>query len=92
MLDYQDPTTWADEDLDMLVRTNALALVKSLAPDRAAVAEREIARRAEIRLNRRMDVEYGSNRYDFTVDQINEKHDASWYASRQTEEEALSEF
>lgn len=51
----------------------------------------EMARRAEIKMERRMDVEYGSNRYGFTVDDIAADHDASWYESRQTEDEWLAE-
>lgn len=51
----------------------------------------EIGRRAEIKMERRMDVEYGSNRYGFTLDDIAADHDASWYESRQTEDEWLAE-
>lgn len=52
----------------------------------------EQARRAEIRMCRRMDVEYGDNRYDFNLDNIGQPHDASWYESRQTEAEWLQEM
>jgi hypothetical protein len=51
----------------------------------------EIARRAEIKLNRGMDAQYGPNPFGFTVGDVSAKHDASWYESRQTEEQWLSE-
>jgi hypothetical protein len=58
----------------------------------ASLILREAARRAEIRMNRSMDVQYGGNRYGFTMDGIAAKHDASWYESRQTEDEFLAEM
>ena len=80
----------SDEDLD---ETRALLVgiagYGTVALDRV---DAEIARRAEIKINRHMDVEYGPNPYGFTADDISAKHDASWYESRQTEDEFLAEM
>lgn len=93
-----DPRTWDDEALDealplaatigRTVQTGPMSndLVRNA---RAIVAE--AARRAEIRINRMQAVHWGPNRYDDTEANIVQKHDASWYESRQTEEQWLGE-
>jgi hypothetical protein len=83
------PRTWTDEDLD---EAYAFTMRAGFAGGELVEAiSREIARRAEIRLNRRADVEYGSNRYGFTADEIDQAHDAPWYESRQIEAEFFAE-
>ena len=83
-----DPRTWDDEKLDSSVALVSRYifmgtpeyrsdLPKSSFGEWADKVNAEAARRAEIRINRG---EYG------------EKHDASWYESRQTEEQFLSEI
>jgi hypothetical protein len=79
-----------DEDLD---ETRALLVgIEGFGTVGLDRIDAEIARRAEIRLNRGMDAEYGSNPYGFTLDDVRAKHDASWYESRQTEDEFLTEM
>ena len=57
-----------------------------------AKVDAEVARRAEIRCARLYEIAFGDNRYGFTeADVVDGKHDASWYESRQTESEWLSE-
>lgn len=53
--------------------------------------KQEAMRRAEIRMARWTSVEYGGNPFGFTFGDIAAKHDASWYDSRQTEAQFLTE-
>lgn len=84
-----DTREWTDEDLE-----EADAFLRKAGFSGGEAAQKvanELARRAEIRLNRGMAVRYGENIYGFTEGEIAQKHDASWYEPRQTVEQWLEE-
>jgi hypothetical protein len=94
-IDLQKPETWDDETLDAALVQSDLYRWAAGTDDVLGVwANRvlnEAGRRAEIKLNRAFDAKYGPNPFGFTTDDVAAKHDASWYESRQTEEQWLSE-
>lgn len=86
MITKQTAQTFRQMDDEAL--NDAWSLVQALGlPTTGNRLYAEMSRRAEIKMERRLDVEYGSNRYGFTLDDIAADHDASWYESRQTEAE-----
>ena len=89
------PETMDDETLDFALDVaNSTRPYVSTEKGLAFLAriDREVARRAEIKIERGMAAQYGPNPYGFTLDDVYAKHDASWYASRQTEEQFLDEM
>lgn len=82
-----DPRTWDDEKIDEAYNVAAAMAATGGGTWQAAgeAVLREAAIRAEIRMNR---VASGM----ITVAELAEKHDAAWYASRQTEEQWLAEM
>jgi ATP-dependent Clp protease ATP-binding subunit ClpA len=80
-----------DEDLEHATRLVHQYVTRSKRPPLAQALIDESARRAEIRINRGMAAQYGPNPHGFTVEDVNAKHDAAWYESRQTEEQFLAE-
>ena len=78
-----------DESIDQLLPFAVPLAAGDLLAD---LVKAEASRRAEIRLNRGMDAQYGPNPFGFTIDDVQAKHDAAWYASRQTEAQFLEEM
>lgn len=81
-----DIRTLDDEDLEVVHR--ASLAVGAEIEDWQTQVQREVARRAEIRVSR---IYFGAE-YGFAASNVVGSHDASWYESRQTEEQFLQEM
>jgi hypothetical protein len=86
-MELQEPRTWDDEMIDAAIAATITRGVAAALPGGTLAAlfrkvDAEAARRAEIRIER----VYGGI---ITAAELVEKHDASWYDSRQTEQQWL---
>lgn len=100
MTNLLDPRTFDDEALDAAYEMafRLPDVLRGTTEADTAVGrwvnkvKQEAMRRAEIRLSRGTAVEFGPNPHGFTFGDIDAKHDASWYDSRQTEAQFLAEM